>query len=227
MNHELLHNPVFNALCTGDAALSNGRDDVKYFDEMVSPFVGIRDGHENGFTELYMLLPKGRRILFATPEHIHTPVGWQLMHKIAGVQMIFKHATCDMEISMQPQPLNEKHIDAMVELATLTKPGPFDKGTILFGNYHGFFEGEKLVAMTGQRLHPQPYSEVSAVCTHPDHAGKGYAHALVAHQTKYILEHKQIPMLHVRADNARAIALYERIGYAIERGMNFYFMIRS
>jgi predicted GNAT family acetyltransferase len=81
--------------------------------------------------------------------------------------------------------------------------------------------------MTGQRLHPQQYTEVSAVCTHPDHLGKGYASALVQHQVQLILQQGQIPFLHVREDNSRAIALYERLGFRISRNMNFYFMRRE
>lgn len=224
---DILQNPVFHALKSGDAGLSFGSENVKYFDESVSPFIGINDDYENGFEELYSMLPAGRRILYANPEHIPTPPGWQLAVKIEGVQMVYHGNDCELLTGMEPQPLNEKHVDEMVALAQLTKPGPFDKGTIRFGNYHGFFSEDKLIAMTGQRLHPQPYTEVSAVCTHPDHLGKKYANALVLHQTKYILAYNQIPFLHVRADNARAIGLYERIGYTIERPMNFYFMKKS
>jgi predicted GNAT family acetyltransferase len=63
--------------------------------------------------------------------------------------------------------------------------------------------------MIGQRLHIQNFTEVSAVCTHPDFLGKGYAAALVQHQMNLILKDGQIPFLHVRADNERAIAVYE------------------
>jgi ribosomal protein S18 acetylase RimI-like enzyme len=225
--NDVLQNPVFNALSSGDSSLSFGTNDVKYFDEAVSPFIGIRDDYESGFDELYTLLPAGRRILHACTSHIATPQGWQLMHKIEGVQMAYNAATCNAADDLQPHPLSSTHVDAMVALAQLTKPGPFDKGTILFGNYHGFFNGDQLIAMTGQRLHPGPYTEVSAVCTHPDHLGKGYAYSLVVHQTKAILASKRIPFLHVRADNARAISLYERIGYSIQRPMIFYFMVKN
>jgi predicted GNAT family acetyltransferase len=112
----------------------------------------------------------------------------------------------------------------MIELATLTKPGPFASRTIDFGHYHGIFENEKLVAMTGQRLHVQNYTEVSAVCTHPDHTGKGYAYNLLMHQLQLILKQGQQPFLHVKEDNHRAIALYERIGFVVSRQINFYFM---
>lgn len=80
--------------------------------------------------------------------------------------------------------------------------------------------------MTGQRLHVDDYTEISAVCTHPDFLGKGYAAALMRHQMKIILSQNKIPFLHVRADNSRAIALYVRLGFKENRGMNFYFMKR-
>jgi len=78
--------------------------------------------------------------------------------------------------------------------------------------------------MTGQRLHPGNYAEVSAVCTHPDHLGKGYATALLQHQLTLICHQGKIPFLHVRADNERAIAVYERLGFRLRGAMHFYFM---
>jgi predicted GNAT family acetyltransferase len=114
----------------------------------------------------------------------------------------------------------------MIQLATLTKPGPFNTRTIEFGHYHGIFENNRLAAMTGQRLHVDDHTEISAVCTHPDFLGKGYAATLMRHQVKFILAQNQIPFLHVRADNSRAIALYERLGFKENRVMNFYFMKR-
>ena len=224
MVNDLLYNPVFNALSTGDAALSYGTVDVKYFDSIVSPFIGIRSGYEKGFDELYEMLPAGRRILYATPAHIPEPEQWQLIEKVEGIQMVFRGDSCELSAGMQPVPLTREHVDAMISLAHLTRPGPFDKGTIFFGSYHGFFDGDQLIAMTGQRLHPHPYSEVSAVCTHPDYLRKGYAEALVRHQSRHILADDQIPFLHVRANNVRAISLYERIGYTFSQPMNFYFM---
>jgi predicted GNAT family acetyltransferase len=126
--------------------------------------------------------------------------------------------------SFNPTRLDGKHIEQMIALAALTKPGPFGPRTIEFGHYYGVFENSQLVAMTGQRLHVQSFSEISAVCTHPDHLGKGYATALVQHQVNLILRQHQVPFLHVRADNQRAIAVYERLGFKKQGSMNFYFM---
>lgn len=245
MQEALLNNPVFNALNTRDKPYSFGTEKVKYFDEAMSPFVGIEDGYEQGFDELREILPGKRYILYATPEHIDTPSGWKLIQKVQGVQMVYaiegpggqlagpggkwggpgnELRGTGIEDPVRPIKLEEKHIPEMMELARLTVPGPFGPRTIDFGFYYGIFKEDKLVAMTGQRLHVEAYAEVSAVCTHPDHLGKGYASILVQHQLKLILDQGHIPFLHVREDNSRAINIYERLGFKIRTPMNFYFM---
>ena len=226
MEH-FLHNPVFNALISGDKNLNVGDDTVKYFDEAVSPFVGFEETYTNGFVDLHEMLPAGRRILYATPGNISEPQGWELRHEIKGLQFIYEGGTETEEEFHNIIPLNSSHVNQMIELATLTKPGPFGPRTIDFGHYNGIFDKDKLVAMTGQRLHVQNFTEISAVCTHPDYTGKGYAYTLLKQQLQIILQLQQRPFLHVRADNERAIALYEWMGFTISRPMNFYFMKRQ
>jgi ribosomal protein S18 acetylase RimI-like enzyme len=226
----LNRHPVYHALLTGDAHLGSGNDNVKYFDEQVSPFVGFAEGYDGGFDALYQLLSPGRKILYASRTRISEPPGWQQLAAISGLQFIFDKAPFrldnDLTLSIQPIALGKQHVAEMVQLAALTKPGPFDTRTIEFGHYHGIFEDDRLVAMTGQRLHPGNYTEISAVCTHPDHVGKGYAAALLEHELSFISRTGQIPFLHVREDNARAIALYERLGFRVNGPMNFYFLKR-
>jgi predicted acetyltransferase len=67
--------------------------------------------------------------------------------------------------------------------------------------------------MAGQRMHPSPYMEVSAVCTHPDFRGMGYAKALMLHVMKIILDNSFTPFLHVLSNNSNAIELYKTIGF--------------
>lgn len=226
MQH-LLDNPVFNSLNLNDQHLGSGTLNVKLFDQEVSPFAGINDDYENGFDELFQLVPNSRIILYATPQNILLPACWKLIDKIEGLQMIFTQQSNEVPEYKFPKPLGKKDIEQMVSLAALTKPGPFGPRTIEFGHYHGIFDGEKLVAMAGQRLHVQNYTEISAVCTHPDYLGKGYAANLVGHQIQLILSKNQIPFLHVRDDNKRAIELYQRLGFQTRSPMNFYVLKKS
>lgn len=226
MNH-LLDNPVYHALRTDNQHLGYGNEYVKYFDEAVSPFAGFADDYAQGFHDLYHLLPSGRSILYATPRQLTEPGGWEARQAIEGLQLVY-----DTQVAVTPSahtlvPLLQEHVPAMIALARLTKPGPFSTRTIDFGRYYGIFINKQLVAMTGQRLHLSPFAEVSAVCTHPDHLGKGYAAALVQHVVDGIQHDGQTPFLHVRADNRRAINLYERLGFSVRGPMNFYVLKRK
>lgn len=127
------------------------------------------------------------------------------------------HATTLRPHSHNIVPLYTQHIPQMLSLTKLTNPGPFYNRTIEFGNYHGIFEGDQLVAMAGQRMHLGNYIEVSAVCTHPDHLGHGYATALILHLVQLIRAQSAIPFLHVRTDNAGAIKLYKTLGFTIHQ----------
>jgi ribosomal protein S18 acetylase RimI-like enzyme len=225
--NDLLLNPVYHALLSRDAHLGGGKGLIRFFDEEVSPFAGFPADHRQGFDDLYDQLPAGRKILYANPQLIKEPKGWQLAIEIKGLQFIFPSIASVPKPSVQPIALDKTHVDEMVALATLTKPGPFASRTIEFGHYHGIFDNGQLVAMTGQRLHAGDHSEISAVCTHPDHLGKGYAAALILHQLEIIASHGEKAFLHVRADNNRAIDLYKRLGFGISRPMNFYFMKRK
>ena len=225
--NDFLQNPVYYALLSGDKHLSFGSDEVRYFEEQVSAFVGFDKNNVNGFEQLHELLSKGRRILFATTTAIVKPDRWQLQHEIKGVQFVYNRKIRVTENFNNIFPLEEKHIDQMLHLASVTKPGPFGRRTIDFGSYYGIFDGEKLVAMTGQRLHVQNYTEISAVCTLPGYTGKGYAYQLLLHQLQLILQQGQHPFLHVREDNHRAIELYKRIGFEVSGPMIFYFMKRE
>lgn len=220
----ILRNPVYHSLLYNDGHLGVGAGAVKWFHEDVSPFAGFEEGYANGFDELYEALPTGRRILYATPLSLTPPKRWQLAAAIEGLQFLFEGDAATAQPNFQPVLLGPQHVEQMMQLAALTKPGPFGPRTIAFGHYYGVLENGQLAAMTGQRLHVQNFTEVSAVCTHPDHLGKGYASALVQHQVNLILQQGQVPFLHVRADNARAIAVYERLGFTVQGPMNFYFL---
>jgi ribosomal protein S18 acetylase RimI-like enzyme len=223
---EVLDNPVYNGLCSGDAHLAFGTPTAKYFEEVVSPFAGLDENDKTAFRDLALLLPPGRVIFYATRQTIVPPPGWQLLREVKGLQFVHVGEPAPGPVEGLVS-LNDNNAGEMVELATLTKPGPFNLRTHEFGHYFGVFQQDRLVAMAGQRFHPGNYSEISAVCTHPDHLGRGYASLLIQHQLVLIRQQNRIPFLHVRDDNSRAISLYLRLGFIQNGSMNFYILRRS
>ncbi len=117
-------------------------------------------------------------------------------------------------------PLGAADVPVMLALVELTRPGPFATRTIELGNFFGVRVGGELVAMTGERMKPEGFTEVTAVCTHPDHRGQGYARSLLAHVTRGVLDRGEVPFLHVFSDNFSAIELYLRSGFAIRKRMH-------
>jgi ribosomal protein S18 acetylase RimI-like enzyme len=212
MEH-VLDNPAWNALISGNENLHYGNDHIRYFDRDVSPFVGFRENTKENFQELYDMVPEGRVFLFVAPNEMEIPAPWRMLDRIKGNQMIYQPGVAFGEPTTELTTLTREHVPQMLSLTKLTNPGPFAERTIDFGHYRGVFENGELAAMAGQRLHAFNYAEVSAVCTHPDHTGKGYARQLLIHQINRIQAAGEIPYLHVRSDNDRAIKVYESLGF--------------
>ena len=225
MKH-ILDNPAFNALFTGNKQLANGTDSIKYFSKEVSPFIGFKELLPDSFQQLYDLLPYDGPIGYVTPIETEIPEMWKLLDPIKGRQMVYNGDIKNVKISNLIK-LSDEHIPQMMELTKLTNPGPFDTRTIDFGNYYGIFDDDKLVAMAGQRMKPLPYIEISAVCTHPDYTGRGYAKQLVQFQINRIKEEGNTPMLHVACDNERAFDVYKKIGFEVRSFMYFYILQKN
>ena len=113
--------------------------------------------------------------------------------------------------------LGPEHTAQALELAVLTRPGPFGPRTIELGDYFGCFDGERLMAMAGERLYAGTLREVSGVCTHPDYRGRGLARRLMSKVIGRELARGETPFLHVMRDNESAHRLYEQLGFRIYR----------
>lgn len=224
MKH-VLDNPVWNALNSHNRHLGDGLGDVRYFHPEVSPFAAMKEDSDENLSALYQSHPGKRGMFLWTSQPLASLGGWTEMHCIPGLQMIYdKPAGYDEQPAENEmiRKLDLTHVPAMLELTALTVPGPFDTRTIEFGNYEGIFRAGRLAAMTGQRFHCTGHVEVSAVCTHPDFLGNGYAKQLVASQVRQILAQGEVPFLHVRSDNGRAIDVYERVGFRKRMPVFFY-----
>jgi predicted GNAT family acetyltransferase len=221
MMDQLLDNPVYHAMISGNANLSLGTSTVGYFPAAISPFAGLADYSEARFSELAEVLPPKRGAAVVSPDEIVIPASWKVSYHGVGLQMIGEHAVGPSLADWEFVSLQQEHVPLMVDLAKLTNPGPFGERTIEFGNFVGVFDGDRLMAMSGHRLHPSPYIEVSGVCTHPDYLGRGLGAAMTFYQVERIREMGEVPMLHVWAHNVRAIRLYEKLGFVKRRVMHF------
>jgi predicted GNAT family acetyltransferase len=85
------------------------------------------------------------------------------------------------------------------------------------GKFFGIFESGRLMAMAGQRMRVPGFIEVSAVCTHPDARGRGYAGILMSAVMEDIFQQGATPFLHAFADNYSAIRVYRRLGFIQRR----------
>src|SRR5690242_12777399 len=108
--NQVLDNPVYNALLTGDATRSQGTETVKYFDAEISPFIGFDRSNNKGFEELYDLLPEGRKILYASRQKIEIPEGWTVTHQIEGTQFLFTGKLSATVPDTNLIPLEKKHV---------------------------------------------------------------------------------------------------------------------
>jgi predicted GNAT family acetyltransferase len=219
MDHPL-NNPAWNALTSGNKNLATGTNLVKYFIKDVSPFAGMAENTPENFDILYNLLPSSTTVAVFSPEEMEIPQPWKTIQQMRVLQMVYNNPAPEAITDVELVPLRDEHIPAMLALTKLTNPGPFFNRTIDFGNYYGIFNNHQLVAMAGRRLQPSPYMEVSAVCNHPDHLGKGYASQLIQHQVRLIKAEDGTPFLHVLHNNVNAIKLYEKLGFVTRRVMS-------
>jgi GNAT superfamily N-acetyltransferase len=215
MDH-ILDNMIWNAITTGNNDIAVIDGDVGCYLLGIAPFAGMKVFNEVNLKKLYEFIPASRSVAISSLNKMdHDESRWKLIQPMDVTQMLYEQSvkTFTTKNSSLIVPLTEEHIPQMIELTALTRPGPFLQQTIRFKNYFGIFIEDRLAAMTGQRMHPIPYMEVSAVCTHPDFRGLGYAKALMLHVMKIILDNSFTPFLHVLSNNNNAIELYKTIGF--------------
>jgi hypothetical protein len=139
--------------------------------------------------------------------------GTQVTKRAVLWQMVAETLAEPKPVDFEITPLGDSDSPQMVALAALTAPGPFFSRTHELGEFVGVKVDGRLAAMAGERLRPEGFTEVSGVCAHPDHRGKGYAARLMLHVARKIVQRGETPFLHSYADNAGAIALYQALGF--------------
>jgi GNAT superfamily N-acetyltransferase len=207
-----LDNIIWHALTTSQAHFAEGSGAARRFHPSIGPLTGVSAPDVEGFAALAHLMgPREPAALFLKAA-VEPPPNFKVLRAIPLLQMLHDGAR-------PPAPKHEHttltaaDVPEMIALARLTEPGPFEQRTIELGGYIGIRKNSLLASMAGERLRIPGYTEVSAVCTHPDHLGHGYAASLMTEIIHRLLDRGDVPFLHSRHDNERAIALYERLGF--------------
>lgn len=227
MEH-ILDNPAWHALTSHNRPLGTVLGATAFFRPDVSPFTAVERPEQRHLTALHEAVPFDNVVIFVSNQKMDIPSPWKLLAAIDGYQMLH-HGPANPVSEGGPSitTLAQEHVPEMLALTSLTNPGPFATETIRFGHYEGILEDGRLVAMAGQRLHPKGFAEISAVCTHPEHLGKGYARHLLLRQVSRIQKNEEVPFLHVKADNTRAIGVYESLGFAIRTEIFFHVLQKN
>jgi ribosomal protein S18 acetylase RimI-like enzyme len=219
----LLDNPILNALLTEHRKFALGDGVARRYPAAIGPLAGTPDQSLDSYKALRRLAGGGGLLGLFLASSPALPERWSLFRGGILVQMICRKPVFDSVRSLatdsELRRLASSDVPAMMELAKLTEPGPFRERTIELGNFHGVFEGERLMAMAGQRMRVPGFVEVSAVCTHPDMRGRGLAGLVMREVMREIVEEGSTPFLHAFDDNP-AVGLYEQLGFARRRSFH-------
>src|SRR4029077_6502867 len=210
---ESLDNPIWSALTTEHRRLARSHGLARRYQPDVSPFAAFLNPTKDAFADLQRLVSPGEHVAFFTASPFDVLGGWQVDRSRWIDQMICE-APLDLP-PVAPLPLGTTDVPEMLELTAATEPGPFSKQTIRMGRYFGIRASDgRLVAMAGERLQSSGVAEISAVCTHPEFRGRGYARDLTTFVAVQILAAGKIPFLHVKSENGAKV-VYEKIGFRL------------
>lgn len=143
--------------------------------------------------------------------------GTRVVSRAAVTQMVLEGLTPAGPPAFDIVPLTDADAPQMLALATATRPGPFFSRTHQLGDFVGVKRDGRLLAMAGERMKPTGLTEVSGVCTWPEHRGQGYAGGLMRVVAGRILARGEAAFLHAYASNTGAIGLYESLGFVVRR----------
>ena len=208
-----LDRPVWNALTSRQAHLALGeKSRFLRFPADIEPFGAARDNSVEQLSALAELMPPDGHVALFEADKIAAPPGFVTMIGAVCHQMTAeKLDPPDDDFAVVA--LSEQDAPEMRALAELTQPGPFHARTHELGGFVGVRENGRLIAMAGERLKLPGFTEISAVCTHPDARGRGLAAALMRRVAAGIAARGEQLFLHAYPHNAGAIALYERLGF--------------
>ncbi|WP_160715932.1 GNAT family N-acetyltransferase [Chitinophaga solisilvae] len=227
MNENVLDNPAWAALTTAQAHFAEGGEDAKRYQESILPFAAIRTAVDGSAVALDAFINKGEAF-FLIGEVPALPASWTKVLELPCAQMVLRReppasSKEPVDISL----LGEADADDMLALVNLVQPGYYRRDSRMLGNYYGIRQEGRLVAIAGERMRPAGFSELSAICTHPEYTGRGYAQQLMVQICRRHAAEGIVSFLHVALTNERAIRLYEHMGFEQRRVINFHKFVKE
>ncbi|OOG68125.1 GNAT family N-acetyltransferase [Flavobacterium sp. A45] len=222
-NHKL-DNPVWYSVSETHKDFVIDFGTIKFYHPDYCPFGGFVafDNMEKSISE-YSKLASNFFIIGQKP---NVPHSLKLNNELICLQMII-HDRIEGNIDDEIVKLEEEHLDDLLGLVKIVYPDYFKKKTAELGNYYGIYKNNQLVAVTGERMQMDEYTEVSAVITHPEHTGKGYAKQLVTHTANAIFAKNKTPFLHVAESNVGATKLYEKLGFVTRTKISVWNIVKT
>lgn len=221
-----LDNPFWSALCSRHAGIAHRVGEAARYPAAFAPFLGVaHDGADfGGALDALIAADESVYLLGVAPR---VPDGWR-MQAFGDLAQMIRTEPLVVEDGPEIVPLSTSaHREDVLALTALVYPHYFRPRTMEMGRYFGIYIDGRLAAMAGERLGTGEFQEVSAICTHPDFNGRGYARHITAMLTNDILAQGRTPYLHVSHENPRAKTLYERMGYRLRRDIPFWSLRRG
>lgn len=216
----VLDAPAWSALTGAHAAFALGNDLVKHYPDDVSPFSGVRSWQDpDVWDALVDVFGPGAEISISHADP-QLPDGWEETRRGSGLQLV-ETPSLVAEPSEEAVELGADDVDEMLAIVSRNQPGPFLPRTRELGRYVGIRREGRLVAMAGERLRPDGWTEISAVSTDESHRRQGLASRLVLDVVHGIRARGDRAMLHASETNAGAVAAYEKLGFEIRRRVTF------
>jgi ribosomal protein S18 acetylase RimI-like enzyme len=208
----LLANIVWHTLAGPHSRYAIGTPEARRYAPGFSPIVGFANAEHPNFDGLAPYCERGEHF-YCDGWEGRAPAGWRIDAESTMFKMVWEFPANAADEAPEAIQLAPAHASQALELAAVTRPGPFGPRTIELGEYFGIFEGQRLVAMAGERMHADRLREISGVCTDPDFRGRGLARRLVAKLVHRQRLRNETPFLHVMCENSRAHGLYESMGF--------------
>jgi len=207
-----LDNITWHTLSGPHAGFAVGTDDARRYARGFSPIIAFANPERADFGALARFCDPGEHF-YADGWSGAIPGGWRLDTESTMFKLVWEGGIPLQDEAPEAVRLGPEHAAQALELATLTRPGPFGLRTIELGECFGCFDGPRLIAMAGERMCAGALREISGVCTHPAYRGRGLARRLTLKLIRREMQRGETPFLHVMRENSGARRLYEGMGF--------------